>query len=164
MVRGCTESLAFVKSAMSFRGPPWSRCCRWYFFSSDRGRKRFIILWYWTSTWERGRERHKQNQHMLKYQELHSLIPEFVYHAPLGVVCFTAGIKMDIFLIKLSVVHVRLLHNLEKRKYSRTSRPGCSFTSSAGQESDLLAWVLLYLAPCSCCDKRTPTARLSSAS
>lgn len=56
MVRGCTESLALVKSAMSFRGPPLVRCCRWYFFSSDRGRKRFVILWYWTSTWERRRQ------------------------------------------------------------------------------------------------------------
>lgn len=52
VVSGCTESLALVKSVMSFRGPPWTRCCRWYFFSSDKGIKRFIILWYWTSTWE----------------------------------------------------------------------------------------------------------------
>lgn len=28
VVSGCTESLALVKSAMSFRGPPSARCCR----------------------------------------------------------------------------------------------------------------------------------------
>lgn len=44
VLRGCTESLALVKSAMSLRGPPLARCCRWCFLSSDRGRKRFIIL------------------------------------------------------------------------------------------------------------------------
>lgn len=39
---------------------------------------------------------------------------ELVYHAPLGVVRFTGGVKMDVFLIELSVVHVRFLHDLEK--------------------------------------------------
>lgn len=41
-----------------------------------------------------------------------------VYHAPLGVVRFTGGIKMDVFLIELSVVHVRFLHDLEKENRS----------------------------------------------
>lgn len=56
-VNGCTDSLALVKRAMSFRGPPLERCCRWYFFSSDKGIKRFSILWYCTSTWERRKRR-----------------------------------------------------------------------------------------------------------
>lgn len=43
---------------------------------------------------------------------------ELVYHAPLGVVRFTGGIKMDVFLVELSVVHVRFLHDLEKENRS----------------------------------------------
>lgn len=39
---------------------------------------------------------------------------DLVYHAPFGVVRFTGGVKMDVFLIELSVVHVRFLHDLEK--------------------------------------------------
>lgn len=54
-VRGCTDSRALVKSAIFFEAPPCFTCCRWYFLSSESGIKRFIILWYWTSTWRRAK-------------------------------------------------------------------------------------------------------------
>lgn len=108
VVSGCTESLALVKSAMSFRGPPSARCCRWYFFSSDKGIKRFIILWYWTSTWERHTSKKNSSACSNVRHQPHLL----VYHAPFGVVWFTAGVKVDVFLIKLCVVHIRFLHDL----------------------------------------------------
>lgn len=118
-VRGCTESLALVKSAMAFRGPPLAWCCRWYFFSSDRGRKRFIILWYWTSTWEREENKISLNAGLLLLLVIVLLLPEWVYHAPFGVVRFTVGIEMDVFLVKLSVVHIRFLHNLVRRNTAK---------------------------------------------
>lgn len=36
------------------------------------------------------------------------------YHAPLGVVWFAGCIIMHIFPVKLSVVHISFLHNLER--------------------------------------------------
>lgn len=76
VVSGCTESLALTKSAVSFRGPPSARCCRWYLFSSDKGRKRFSILRYWTSTWERRAHTHQHAQrsdtgHIFRFTMLH---------------------------------------------------------------------------------------------
>lgn len=68
---------------------------------------------------------------------------ELVYHAPLGVVRFTGGIKMDILLIELSVVHVRFLHDLEKEKQGRLPGLECSIKSEnylAGSERNNLAW------------------------
>lgn len=52
LVRGWTDSLALVKRAMPFRDPPLALCCRWIFFNSDSGMKRFNILSNWTSTWQ----------------------------------------------------------------------------------------------------------------
>lgn len=128
LVRGWTESLALVKRDMSFRGPPLALCSRWYFFSSERGRKRFIILWYWTSTWQM--ENMKENQfnphqwdscleplamNMKAFNCLYQLANSlYRYHAPFGVFWFAWCIIMDIFLVKLSVVHICLLYNLEK--------------------------------------------------
>lgn len=36
-----------------------------------------------------------------------------VYHAPFGVVRLAAGVKVDVFLIKLCVVHIRFLNDLD---------------------------------------------------
>lgn len=58
---------------------------------------------------------------------------ELVYHAPLGVVRFTGGIKMDVFLIELSVVHVRFLHDLEKE-----NRADCQALNAALSQNIIL--------------------------
>lgn len=158
VVRGCTESRALVKSAMSFRGPPSARCCRWYFFSSDKGTKRFIILWYWMSTWERRVKKNSWSCLSIR-DEAHLL----VYHAPFGVVWLTAGVEVDVFLIKLCVVHVRFPHDLDI-KQSAECLESHPITASAGQKQDLPSWVLLSPAPCSCCGRRRPSAPSSSAS
>lgn len=50
-----------------------------------------------------------------------------VYHAPLGVVGFTGGIEMGVFLIELSVVHVRFLHNLERQMRQMRQAFGARF-------------------------------------
>lgn len=56
------------------------------------------------------------------------LMPDVsVYHAPLGVVGFTGGIEMDVFLVELSVVHVRFLHNLEKQMRQMRQALGAAF-------------------------------------
>lgn len=74
-VRGCTESLALVNSAMSFRGPPWARCCWWYCLSSERGRNRFTVLWYWTSTWKRRRQTQPSGPSLIRYLSHLQLVP-----------------------------------------------------------------------------------------
>lgn len=53
-----------------------------------------------------------------------------VHHAPLGVVGFTGGIEMDVFLVELSVVHVRFLHNLEKQMRQMRQAPGAAFNQN----------------------------------
>lgn len=53
-----------------------------------------------------------------------------VYHAPLGVVGFTGGIEMDVFLVELSVVHVRFLHNLEKQMRQMRQALGAAFNQN----------------------------------
>lgn len=50
-----------------------------------------------------------------------------VHHAPLGVVGFTGSIVVDVFLIELSVVHVRFLHNLGEQM--QQIRPACGEAS-----------------------------------
>lgn len=69
-VRGCTDSRALVNSAMFLRAPPRFTCCRWYFLSSERGIKRFIILWYWTSTWRGAKKRKKRKSEVVPGHQL----------------------------------------------------------------------------------------------
>lgn len=70
-VRGCTDSRALVKSAIFFEAPPCFTCCRWYFLSSESGIKRFIILWYWTSTWRRAKSKKKKSEVVPAAHQLH---------------------------------------------------------------------------------------------
>lgn len=164
VVRGCTESLALVKSAMSLRGPPLARCCRWYFFSSERGRKRFIILWYWTSTWER----RKQNQQSCLKINIQTFNPWM--HLP----CSTWGCLVYCW---HQSGHLSCQTECGPHTPPSQSRQGKTakhwgpnaglFKSSEHYEqekSGLLSLVLLCLAPCSCYGKRKPTAHLSFAS
>lgn len=50
-------------------------------------------------------------------------VPPLFYHAPLGVLSFAGCIVMDIFVVKLSVVHIGFLNDLEKKR----GRAVCSF-------------------------------------
>lgn len=161
-VKGCTDSLALVKRAMSFRGPPLERCCRWYFFSSDSGIKRFSILWYCTSTWER--RKHQPSCFSVSNCTYESLNWLTMLH--LGLSGLLLGSKWTSFLSNWvwSTYASFTIWGGKKGEIELDISPVCTSVEIDKRVLGLLSWLLLHPVPCSCCGKRKPTALLSSLS
>lgn len=106
----------------------------------------------------------KKQQNLYKDKLCIYIYPWWLYHGPLGVVCFAGPVIMNIFFVKLSVVDISFFHNLKEDIRWDIIHGFRQKNKIKLQVKSSLSWGLRSLVPCSYCGKRKLADLLSSAS